>query len=215
MVYSVRCSYYTRPETLPGIFQRYSQRYIFIGSKLLVEVSFGEWLKRQRSGRGLTQKQLAHQIGCAAITLRKIESEERRPSEQIVERLAEIFNIPKDEQTKFLRYARGDWQAAPTVGIENAPWLVSDIRADRSNSKIHLATFLFTDIEGSAKLWDQSPEKMKVALQRHHEILQEAITSNGGAVFQIVGDAFCAAFPTVLSAVFAAVMAQKTIYQET
>ncbi|MEP7135675.1 MAG: tetratricopeptide repeat protein [Chloroflexota bacterium] len=180
----------------------------------MVEVAFGEWLKRQRSGRGLTQEQLAHQIGCAAITLRKIESEERRPSEQIVERLAEIFNIPKDEQTKFLRYARGDWQAAPTDGIENTPWLVSDIRADRSNSKIHLATFLFTDIEGSAKLWDQSPEKMKAALQRHHEILQEAITSNGGAVFQIVGDAFCAAFPTVLSAISAAMIAQQGLYQE-
>jgi len=55
---------------------------------------------------------------------------------------------------------------------------------------------------------------MKVALQRHHAILQEAITSNGGAVFQIVGDAFCAAFPTVLPALSAAVTAQQELYQE-
>ena len=57
---------------------------------VLTKVSFGEWLKRQRMGRGLTREQLAQQIGCAVVTLRKIEAEERRPSGQIVERLAEI-----------------------------------------------------------------------------------------------------------------------------
>jgi predicted ATPase/class 3 adenylate cyclase len=184
----------------------------------LTEVSFGEWLKRQRMGRGLTQEQLALQIGCAAITLRKIEAEERRPSAEIVDQLIKIFEIPQHERTKFLKFARGDWQATPTEVAENAPWLVSSVREraadDESNSKIGLATFLFTDIEGSAKLWDQAPEKMKVALQRHHEILQEAIISNGGKAFQIVGDAFCAAFPTVLSAISAAVTAQRELYRE-
>lgn len=130
--------------------------------------SFGEWLQRQRMGRGLTREQLAHQIGCAVVTLRKIEAEERRPSAQIVERLAEILNIPQDQNTAFLRFARGDWRSAPTGVAENFPWLASPVRErtadDISNPKIRLATFLFTDIEGSAKLWDQAPEKMKVAL---------------------------------------------------
>ena len=63
----------------------------------MTEVSFGEWLKRQRMGRGLTQEQLAHQISCATITLRKIEAEERHPSAQIIERLAEVFEIPSNE----------------------------------------------------------------------------------------------------------------------
>jgi predicted ATPase/class 3 adenylate cyclase/DNA-binding XRE family transcriptional regulator len=184
----------------------------------LAEVSFGEWLKRQRMGRGLTREQLAHEIGCAVVTLRKIEAEERRPSAQIVERLAEILNIPQDQNTAFLRFARGDWNSAPAGVTENFPWLASpagEREADNvSQPAVHLATFLFTDIEGSAKLWDQAPEKMKVALYRHHAILQAAVTSNGGAVFQIVGDAFCAAFPTVLSAVFAAVTAQQELYQE-
>ena len=67
----------------------------------MTEVSFGEWLKRQRMGKGLTREQLAHQIGCAVVTLRKIEAEERRPSVQIVEWLAEIFNIPTNEQSNF------------------------------------------------------------------------------------------------------------------
>jgi len=64
----------------------------------ITEVSFGEWLKRQRTAAGLTQKQLAEQVNCSMITLRKIEAEERRPSAQIVEQLAEIFNIPREER---------------------------------------------------------------------------------------------------------------------
>ena len=72
---------------------------------MLAEVSFGEWLKRRRKSVGLTQEQLAQQLNCSTITLRKIESEERRPSAQIVEQLVEVFNVPQTEQTAFLRYA--------------------------------------------------------------------------------------------------------------
>lgn len=97
----------------------------------MTEVSFGEWLKRQRSGRGLTQQQLAHQIGCAVVTLRKIEAEERRPSPGIVERLAEIFEIPKNEQNNFLKYARGDGRYAPGETIGESPWRVT--KAPRTN----------------------------------------------------------------------------------
>jgi transcriptional regulator with XRE-family HTH domain len=61
--------------------------------RAMTEISFGEWLKRQRKAMGFIQKQLAQQNGCATITMRKIEPEERHPSEQIVERLAEIFNL--------------------------------------------------------------------------------------------------------------------------
>jgi predicted ATPase/transcriptional regulator with XRE-family HTH domain len=91
----------------------------------LIEVSFGEWLKRQRKAAGLTQEQLAEQVSCSTITLRKIEAEERRPSAQIVEQLAEIFNIPQDERTAFLRFARGDWRSTPSPREEEAPWRAS------------------------------------------------------------------------------------------
>ena len=87
----------------------------------MVEVSFGEWLKRQRKASGLTQEQLAQQVSCSTITLRKIEAEERRPSAQMVEQLAEIFNIPPKERTAFLHFARGVWKSAPIVQSEEAP----------------------------------------------------------------------------------------------
>ena len=51
-------------------------------------IPFELWLKRKRRALDLTQEELAQQIGCALVTLRKIESGERRPSKPILERLA-------------------------------------------------------------------------------------------------------------------------------
>jgi len=61
-------------------------------------------------------------------------------------------------------------------------------------------TFLFSDIEGSTKLWEKSLKGMQIALTRHDAILWEAIEEHGGSVFKTVGDAFCAVFPTALGA---------------
>jgi predicted ATPase/transcriptional regulator with XRE-family HTH domain len=86
------------------------------------DVSFGEWLSRRRKTFGLTQKELAIKINCAEITLRKIEAEQRRPSLQIAESIAQALDIPLDEQNTFLRFARGDWQAVPSGGTQSYPW---------------------------------------------------------------------------------------------
>jgi predicted ATPase/DNA-binding XRE family transcriptional regulator len=93
----------------------------------LAEVSFGDWLKRRRMGLGLTQDQLALQINCSTSALRKFESEERRPSAETIELLADIFNIPSEERKSFLRFARGDWQAFVGSDTEKAPWRLSII----------------------------------------------------------------------------------------
>jgi len=112
----------------------------------LTEISFGEWLKRQRMGRGLTRDQLAHQIGCAAITLRKIEAEERRPSAQIVERLTEIFNIPPNERKAFISFSRGDWTKAPSEQRGETPWHDST-QSPRTNLRASLTSFVGRDKE--------------------------------------------------------------------
>lgn len=75
-------------------------------------------------------------------------------------------------------------------------------------------TFLFTDVEGSTRLWQRHPEAMKDALARHHALVQGAIEANGGYVFQIVGDAFCAAFHTVSAGIAAAIAAQRALIAE-
>ena len=74
-------------------------------------------------------------------------------------------------------------------------------------------TFLFTDIEGSTRLWESQPGAMRGALVAHDAILRAAIESHGGAVFKTVGDAFCAAFGSALDALRAAVDAQHALSQ--
>src|SRR5262249_48923119 len=86
--------------------------------------TFGRWLRLKRKALDLTREELAKRVGYSAATIRKIEDEERHPSAQIVERLAEIFNIPRDERAAFLRFTRGDWHFVPTLQIEEAPWHV-------------------------------------------------------------------------------------------
>ncbi|MDO8755494.1 MAG: helix-turn-helix domain-containing protein, partial [Anaerolineales bacterium] len=86
----------------------------------MAEISFGEWLKRQRKALGMTQEQLAQQVFCSTSALKKIEAELRRPSMQISERLAEIFNIPTSEKNAFLRFTRGgEWQPTFSGSITN------------------------------------------------------------------------------------------------
>jgi len=70
-------------------------------------------------------------------------------------------------------------------------------------------TFLFTDIEGSTRLWQEQPEAMSIAHARHDTILREAIESNHGYVFQIVGDSFSAAFHNAIDGLHAALAAQR------
>lgn len=72
-------------------------------------------------------------------------------------------------------------------------------------------TFLFTDIEGSTRLWEAEPERMAVALRRHDDLVRAAMQDAGGYVFKTVGDAFCAAFWTAEAAVTAALEAQRAL----
>src|SRR5512136_306175 len=75
-------------------------------------------------------------------------------------------------------------------------------------------TFLFTDIEGSTTLAQQYPAELPALLARHHAILHEAIAAHHGHVFQITGDAFCAAFHTASDALQAALDAQRGLQHE-
>lgn len=75
-------------------------------------------------------------------------------------------------------------------------------------------TFLFTDIEGSTRLAQQNPDAMPALLARHHEILNQSIKSYNGYVFQIIGDAFCVSFHTVVDGLHAAIEVQRQLQNE-
>ncbi len=68
--------------------------------------SFGSFVRQRRREMDLTQEELARRVGCAAITLRKIEADDLRPSVQIAERLAMALAIPLDDRAEFVRRAR-------------------------------------------------------------------------------------------------------------
>ncbi len=75
-------------------------------------------------------------------------------------------------------------------------------------------TFLFTDIEGSTRLWEEAPDRMEGVLARHDEILREQIALNRGYVFTTAGDAFAAAFSDPRDAALTAIDAQKALSTE-
>lgn len=75
-------------------------------------------------------------------------------------------------------------------------------------------TFLFTDIEGSTRLWEASPEEMSLALVRHDALLRDVLQRHNGYIFKTMGDAFCAAFHTAPDALDAALNLQLALVTE-
>lgn len=75
-------------------------------------------------------------------------------------------------------------------------------------------TFLFSDIEGSSRKWEQQPDAMRVALAAHDRLLRNTFEACGGYIFKTIGDAFCVAFDTALDALAGAVAAQRALRNE-
>ncbi|MBA2719941.1 MAG: AAA family ATPase [Chloroflexi bacterium] len=75
-------------------------------------------------------------------------------------------------------------------------------------------TFLFTDVEGSTRLWEQYPDAMRPALERHDAILRDAIAGANGAIVKSTGDGLMAAFGEPVDAVSAAIAAQRALLSE-
>ena len=72
-------------------------------------------------------------------------------------------------------------------------------------------TFLFTDIEGSTRRWEDDADAMRTALAVHDEVLRSAIENCGGWLFKHTGDGVCAAFASARAAIDAAVAAQRLL----
>ena len=75
-------------------------------------------------------------------------------------------------------------------------------------------TFLFTDLEGSTRLWERFPQAMKRALERHDSILLTAVTAAGGQVVKTTGDGLMAVFGSTADAVRACLAAQRGLAEE-
>lgn len=68
--------------------------------------TFGQWIKRLRAARDLTQERLAEEVACAVQTVRSFENGARRPSRVMAERLADVLQVPAAERQHFIELAR-------------------------------------------------------------------------------------------------------------
>ncbi len=75
-------------------------------------------------------------------------------------------------------------------------------------------TCLFTDLEGSTRLWEEHPDAMRDGLARHDELPRSAVEKREGVVAKTTGDGLHAAFATAADAVGAAVAGQLALSDE-
>ncbi|HWZ74421.1 MAG TPA: tetratricopeptide repeat protein [Casimicrobiaceae bacterium] len=76
-----------------------------------------------------------------------------------------------------------------------------------------VTTYLFTDIEGSTRLWETEPDKMRPALARHDAIVRACVEGNRGTVVKMSGDGAHAVFADPLDAVRATLELQRTLVE--
>jgi predicted ATPase/class 3 adenylate cyclase len=77
-----------------------------------------------------------------------------------------------------------------------------------------MLTFLFTDLEGSTRLWQQYPQVMKTALARHDDIVRTAVENSHGQIIKTTGDGFHAAFTSPQNGLSACIQAQLSLLEE-
>src|SRR5512141_1972066 len=97
--------------------------------------TFGEWLRGQRAARKLTREEFAKRVGCSVALLRKIENDERRPSSQIAELLANCLDIPQEERATFVRVARGELRV-DRIRTGSKPTVTSSVSSPKTNLPI-------------------------------------------------------------------------------
>lgn len=71
-------------------------------------LDFPHWLRQRRKLLDLTQAELAQQVGVSAVTIRKMESGERKPSQELAKLLALALHLPEREHAAFTHFARTD-----------------------------------------------------------------------------------------------------------
>src|ERR1700758_3199157 len=90
-------------------------------------------------------------------------------------------------------------------------WHSAEVAADPAAAPSGVVTFLFTDVEGSTRRWESDAQAMRAALVVHDKVLRTAIEAYDGFLFSHTGDGVAAAFASPMSAVNAAIDAQREL----
>lgn len=81
--------------------------------------SFGAWVRLLRKSADITQDELARRVGCSLSAIRKIETDQRRPSRQVALLLARALGIPAPREVEFIKVARGERRTELFASIES------------------------------------------------------------------------------------------------
>lgn len=133
--------------------------------------SFGGWVQSRRQAMNLTRAELAKEAGCAAVTIKKIERDERKPSRQMAEILAMHLAIPRMDRKKFMQMARSNYDEA----------------TGPAESLLRIPAFLQQDERSPDSLKGNFVERRK-ELSRLETCLHLALAGNAMPVF-LLGDA--------------------------
>ncbi len=71
------------------------------------------------------------------------------------------------------RLARGEPLRPPTTSLAVVSAVVESLPDG-------IVTFLFTDVEGSPRLWEEAPDSMIEALRHHDELISDSVEMHGG-----------------------------------
>lgn len=99
-------------------------------------VSFGTWLRQKRRELDLSQKAFANQVGCAEITVRRMEAGEYKPSKELALTLFDKLGIRESERPQWVRFARGLADYPGHQAISSPP------RAEKTNLPVPLTSFI-------------------------------------------------------------------------
>src|SRR5574339_330105 len=108
-----------------------------MSKKNLADLSFGGWLRQRRRLLDLTQQELAQQVGCARITLRRIEAGGLRPSKELANILLKKLGVPEVERTRWILFARG-LAGIPDQSVPPSPQL----EEEKTNIPITITSFV-------------------------------------------------------------------------
>ena len=115
------------------------------------------------------------------------------------------------EEAMLLQKPELDW--VPPASTIPAP-VASAVEVGRPPPPSGTVTFLFTDVEGSTRLWEEHADAMTLALARHDHIVRTAVEGHAGYLVKTTGDGVHAAFATASGALEAAVEAQRMLVAE-
>ena len=84
-------------------------------------------------------------------------------------------------------------------------------RWNRDSIPAGIITFLFTDVEGSSRLWEEDAVATARSVEVHDALVRRIVDASGGYIFGWAGDHFRAAFQDAQAAVDAAVSIQNEL----